>query len=90
MCEGAIHLEGGPLTRNIEGVILSPSLAFYHKKSYVSRPFDLWVHFSRWQLGQFKIRELQLYKELNFLLTQSLSRKVDPKVGIFVEVKQTV
>ena len=64
MCEGAIHLEGGPLTRKIEGVMPSPSFKFYHKKSHVSRPFDLWVHFSRWQLGQFKIRELQPYTEL--------------------------
>ena len=45
MCEGAIHLEGGPLTRNIEGVMLSPSLAFYHKKAPFHDPLTLWERY---------------------------------------------
>ena len=37
MCEGAIHLEGGPLTRNIEGVITSLSpRPFYSSTDFFS------------------------------------------------------
>ena len=68
MWKGAIHLEGGPLTRKIEGVMPSPSFKFYHKKKHVSRPFDLVGKVSRRRFVQLKIRPLLRNKEINCVL----------------------
>ena len=72
MWKGAIHLEGGPLTRKIEGVMPSPSFKFYHKKNHVSRPFDLVGKVSRRRLGQIKIRALLRHTQLNSLWRSNL------------------
>ena len=68
MWKGAIHLEGGPLTRKIEGVMPSPSFKFYHKKKHVSRPFDLVGKVSRRRFVQIKIPSLLRNTQLNSLL----------------------